>query len=301
MAEGKSYSSALKETNRSFMNRLKNFFSGSDITDDDYEELMETLILCDVGVECADILTDEVRAKVEARKVTRKDQLVGILKETLIEKLSQRPSGPDFELPAIIMAVGVNGSGKTTTIGKMAYKYSQEGKKVMVAAADTFRAAAVEQLASWAESFNVPIVRSEMGADPASVAFDAVVSATAKEVDLLIVDTAGRLQNKVNLMQELGKMHNVLNKGKKEMNLYAFITVDATSGLNVLSQTDAFMRACNVNGIAVSKLDSSSKGGVLIPLVMQYDLPVWYIGTGEKAEDLRIFDPKEYVEAMLGE
>jgi len=225
--------------------------------------------------------------------------LLDLLKEVLIGLLNSHSNSVSFELPAILMAVGVNGSGKTTTIAKIAHKYAQNGRNVILAAADTFRAAAVEQLDTWAARINVPIVRSSSGADAASVAYDAAASALAKNADLLIVDTAGRLQNKINLMQELGKMYTVLSKAKKDMNLYTFITVDATSGLNALSQVEAFMKACKLDGIVISKLDGSSKGGIIIPIIMKYDLPIWFVGTGEQLDDIREFDAKEYVYAML--
>jgi fused signal recognition particle receptor len=293
------YKNALRSTKLSFLSKLKNIMTGSDITDESYEEILETLILCDVGAECAEKITDDLQKKAQEQKITKSDKLLELLKEVLIELLDKNKNSIPFELPAILMAVGVNGSGKTTTIAKIANKYSRDGKSVILAAADTFRAAAVEQLETWAKRINVPIVKSSMGADAASVAYDAASSALAKNADLLIVDTAGRLQNKINLMQELGKMYTVLAKAKKEMHLYAFITVDATSGLNALSQVDAFIKACKLDGIVISKLDGSSKGGIIIPILMKYQLPIWFVGTGEQLDDLREFDAKEYVAAML--
>lgn len=300
MSENK-YKSALRATNLSFFNKLKNVIVNSDITDESYEEILETLILCDVGVESAEEITDRLEERARQEKVYRAEELLPLLKEVLVEILTENmPKEEQITLPAIVMAVGVNGTGKTTTIAKIANVYTAQGKSVMLAAADTFRAAAVDQLTIWAKRIGVPIVKSEMGADAAAVAYDAATSAAARGVDLLIVDTAGRLQNKINLMQELGKMHNVLSKNKKDMNLYTFITVDATSGLNVLSQIEAFAKACQLNGIVLSKVDGSSKGGIIIPIIMKHKLPVWFVGTGEGLEDLRVFDAREYVEAMLG-
>ncbi len=293
------YKNALRTTKLSFLGKLKNIMTGSDITDESYEEILETLILCDVGAECAEKITDDLQKKAREQKITKSDMLLDLLKEVLIGLLNSHSNSVSFELPAILMAVGVNGSGKTTTIAKIAHKYAQNGRNVILAAADTFRAAAVEQLDTWAARINVPIVRSSSGADAASVAYDAAASALAKNADLLIVDTAGRLQNKINLMQELGKMYTVLSKAKKDMNLYTFITVDATSGLNALSQVEAFMKACKLDGIVISKLDGSSKGGIIIPIIMKYDLPIWFVGTGEQLDDIREFDAKEYVYAML--
>lgn len=300
MAENK-YKSALRATNLSFLNKLKNVLISSDITDESYEEIMETLVLCDVGMESAEEITDQLQQRVRKENVYRAEELLPLLKEVLVEILTENlAEGATVELPAVVMAVGVNGTGKTTTIAKMANLYVKQGKNVMLAAADTFRAAAVDQLSIWAKRIGITIVKSEMGADAASVAYDAATSAAAKGVDLLIVDTAGRLQNKINLMQELGKMYNVLSKNKQDMNLYTFITVDATSGLNALSQIEAFAKACKLDGIVLSKVDGSSKGGIIIPIIMKYKLPVWFVGIGEGLDDLKEFDAREYVEAMLG-
>ncbi len=300
MSENK-YKSALRTTNLSFFNKLKNIITNSDITDESYEEIMETLILCDVGMENAEEITNRLQQRAREEKVYRADGLLPLLKEVLVDLLTENlAQEQDIDLPAIVMAVGVNGTGKTTTIAKMANRYVKQGKNVMLAAADTFRAAAVDQLSIWAKRINIPIVKSEMGADAASVAYDAATSAAARGVDLLIVDTAGRLQNKINLMQELGKMYNVLSKNKQDMNLYTFITVDATSGLNALSQIEAFAKACKLDGIVLSKVDGSSKGGIIIPIIMKHRLPVWFVGVGEGLDDLRKFDAREYVEAMLG-
>jgi fused signal recognition particle receptor len=295
------YKSALRTTKLSFLDKFKNVLTGSDISDESYEGILETLILCDIGAECAESITNELQKRAREKKITKSDMLSGLLKEVLTDFLSRDIQKTEIKLPAVMLAVGVNGSGKTTTIAKIAYKYAGQGKNVMLAAADTFRAAAVEQLDAWAKRINIPIIKSNTGADAASVAYDAIVSAQAKKIDMLIVDTAGRLQNKVTLMQELGKIHGVLEKSRKEMNIYTFITIDASSGLNALSQIEAFLNACKLDGVVVSKLDGSSKGGIIIPVVMKYKLPIWFAGTGEGLQDLREFDANEYVEAMLGE
>ncbi|MEL7570608.1 MAG: signal recognition particle-docking protein FtsY [Eubacteriaceae bacterium] len=293
------YKNALRATKLSIFDKLKNVFTGSDITDESYEEILETLILCDVGVECAQKITDELQKKAQEKKITKSDMLTGLLKETLVDLLDKDITKNEIKLPAIFLSVGVNGSGKTTSIAKIANKYKKEGKNVMLAAADTFRAAAVEQLDIWAKRIDVPIVKSSTGSDPAAVAYDALTSATARKSDLLIVDTAGRLSNKVNLMAELAKIYGVLEKGKNDFNLYTFITVDATSGLNALSQVEAFANSCKLDGIVISKIDGSSKGGIIIPILMKYKLPIWFVGTGEKLDDLNEFNAEEYVEAML--
>jgi len=297
----KTYKSALRATKLSFFDKLKNVFTGSDITDESYEEILETLILCDVGVECAQTITNELQIKAAEKKITKTDQLKELLAEVLCSLLNENTKQEQIKLPAVLLAIGVNGSGKTTTIAKIANKYTKEGKIVIVAAGDTFRAAAVEQLDNWAKRINIPIVKSMTGSDAASVAYDAVASALAKKADLLIVDTAGRLHNKVNLMQELTKIYNVIEKSRESMNFYTFITVDASSGLNALSQVESFSKACKLDGIVVSKIDGSSKGGILIPIIMKYKLPVWFIGLGEKLEDLKGFNAEEYVAAMLSE
>ncbi len=293
------YKNALRATKLSLFDKLKNVFTGSDITDESYEEILETLILCDVGVECAQAITDTLQKKAQENKLTKSDMLMELLKEVLTDFLDNDITKSEIKFPAIFLAVGVNGSGKTTTIAKIANKYKKEGKNVILAAADTFRAAAVEQLDIWAKRIDVPIVKSTTGSDPAAVAYDALTSALARKTDLLIVDTAGRLQNKVNLMAELAKIYSVLEKGKNDFDLYTFITVDATSGLNALSQVEAFAQSCKLDGIVVSKIDGSSKGGIIIPVLMKYKLPIWFVGTGEKLDDLCEFNAKEYVEAML--
>ena len=270
-----------------------------EVDDDFYDELTDILILADVGMAATTDIMDRLRARVEEQKIRDADQAKEIFKQILIEEMNiPRPS---LRWPMVMFVVGVNGVGKTTTIGKLALRFQEIGRSVMLAAADTFRAAADEQLAVWAERAKVPIIRGQEGGDPASVVYDAVQSAKAKKTDLLIVDTAGRLHNKKNLMDELSKMRRIIDREYPEAEMRCMLVLDATTGQNGIQQAKQFKEAAEINGIVLTKLDGTAKGGVAIAIRKELNIPVWYIGVGEGIDDLQAFDAKEFVNALFGE
>ena len=269
------------------------------IDDDFYDELTDILILADVGMAATTEIMEKLRSRVDAQKIKDADQARQIFKQILVEEMNiPRPS---LRWPMVMFVVGVNGVGKTTTIGKLALRFQEIGRSVMLAAADTFRAAADEQLAVWADRANVPIIRRPEGSDPASVVFDAVQSAKAKKTDLLIVDTAGRLHNKKNLMDELSKMRRIIDREYPEAEMRCMLVLDATTGQNGIQQAKQFKEAAEINGIVLTKLDGTAKGGVAIAIRKELNIPVWYIGVGEGIDDLQAFDAKEFVNALFGE
>ena len=267
------------------------------VDDDFYDELTDILILADVGVAATTDIMDKLRRRVEEQKIRDAEAAKAVFKQILVEEMNiPRPS---LRWPMVMFVVGVNGVGKTTTIGKMALRFQEIGRSVMLAAADTFRAAADEQLAVWAERAKVPIIRGQEGGDPASVVFDAVQSAKAKKTDLLIVDTAGRLHNKKNLMDELSKMRRIIDREYPEAEMRCMLVLDATTGQNGIQQAKQFKEAAEINGIVLTKLDGTAKGGVAIAIRKELNIPVWYIGVGEGIDDLQAFDAKEFVEALF--
>jgi len=267
------------------------------IDDDFYDELTDILILADVGVEATTDIIDKLKAQVDEKKIKDADQAKEIFKQILIDEMNiPRPS---LRWPMVMFVVGVNGVGKTTTIGKLALRFQEIGRSVMLAAADTFRAAADEQLAVWAERAKVPIIRGQEGGDPASVVYDAVQSAKARKTDLLIVDTAGRLHNKKNLMDELSKMRRIIDREYPEAEMRCMLVLDATTGQNGIQQAKQFKEAAEINGIVLTKLDGTAKGGVAIAIRKELNIPVWYIGVGEGIDDLQAFDAKEFVNALF--
>ena len=266
------------------------------------EELEEILITADVGVNTTMVIIDRLRELIKERGVTDPAEVRGLLKEIVEELLSEGNSKLNIEpAPAVIVMVGVNGVGKTTTIGKLALRYKGEGKKVMLAAADTFRAAASEQLDIWAKRVGVYIIKHGEGADPGAVVFDAIKASQARGVDLLICDTAGRLHNKANLMNELGKIFKILDREYPEAKREVLLVVDATTGQNAVSQAKTFKEVANITGIVLTKLDGTAKGGVVLAVKSEVDVPVKLIGVGERAEDLQDFDPITFTEALFGE
>ena len=270
-----------------------------EVDDDFYDELTDILILADVGMAATTDIMDKLRARVEQQKIKDADKAKEVFKQILVEEMNI--PRPNLRWPMVMFVVGVNGVGKTTTIGKLALRFQEIGRSVMLAAADTFRAAADEQLAVWAERANVPIIRRPEGSDPASVVFDAVQSAKAKKTDLLIVDTAGRLHNKKNLMDELSKMRRIIDREYPEAEMRCMLVLDATTGQNGIQQAKQFKEAAEINGIVLTKLDGTAKGGVAIAIRKELNIPVWYIGVGEGIEDLQAFDAKEFVNALFGE
>lgn len=265
------------------------------------EELEEILITADVGVNTTMDIIDKLRDKIKENKITEPAGVKAELKNIIEEILTNENSTLNVEKsPTIILMVGVNGVGKTTTIGKLANRYKQEGKKVLLAAGDTFRAAAIEQLEVWAGRSNVDIIKHQEGADPGAVVFDAIKAAKARKVDLLICDTAGRLHNKANLMNELGKVFKIVDREFPEANKEVLLVVDATTGQNAVVQAKTFKEVADITGIVLTKLDGTAKGGVVLAVKSEVDVPVKLIGVGEKVEDLQDFDAKAFSEALFG-
>ncbi len=266
--------------------------------DDDYfDSLLEALLLSDMGAACAESAMAELKKRARAQGVKDVAGHKRILHDVLVGMLDA-PKDP-LRWPMVMLVVGVNGVGKTTTIGKLALRFQALGRTITLCAADTFRAAAAEQLSIWAERAKVPLIRHQEGADPAGVVFDAVQSAKANGTHLLIVDTAGRLHNKKNLMDEMEKMRRVIDRGFPEAAVRCLLVVDATTGQNGLQQAKAFAEFAGVNGVALTKLDGTAKGGVIFPIVRELKVPILYVGVGEGIDDLQAFDAKDYVDALL--
>ena len=297
----------LEKTKTSVFSRISKAIMGKSTVDDEVlDNLEEILITSDVGVETTLKIIDRIQARVARDKYVGTNELNSILKEEIMALLQENESGDGttFEIPAdkkpyVIMVVGVNGVGKTTTIGKLAHNFKKAGKKVVLGASDTFRAAAVSQLQIWAERVGVPIVQQGMGADPASVAFDTVKSAVAQDADVVIIDTAGRLHNKVNLMRELTKIKTVMQKVVPEAPHEILLVLDASTGQNAIEQAKQFTAATEVNALALTKLDGTAKGGVVIGISDQFKIPVKYIGVGEGIDHLQIFDRKAFVDSLF--
>ncbi len=267
------------------------------IDEDFYEELEDILILSDCGVKATTAIMDELRERVKNGKIIDANQAKEILKQIMVEQMDI--PRPPLKWPMVMLVVGVNGVGKTTTIGKLSLRFQSIGRKVMLAAGDTFRAAAAEQLSIWADRARVPIVKHDEGADPAAVVFDAVKSAKAQDADLLIVDTAGRLHNKKNLMDELNKMRRVIDREYPEADVRCILVLDATTGQNGLAQARAFKEVCEIGGIVLTKLDGTAKGGIALAIRQELEVPVWYIGVGVGIDDLQPFVAKDFVEALF--
>ena len=297
----------LEKTKESVFKKLSRAVVGKSKVDDEVlDNLEEVLITSDVGVETTLRIIERIEARVSKDKFLSTNELNSILKEEIAQLLEDNNSGlvHGFEenLPAspyVIMVVGVNGVGKTTTIGKLAHHFKKAGKKVVLGAADTFRAAAVEQLSIWAERVGVEIVKQDMGSDPASVAYDTLASAVSGNADVVIIDTAGRLHNKINLMNELSKINRVMQKVIPEAPHEILLVLDGSTGQNAFEQTRQFIKATDVNALALTKLDGTAKGGVVIGISDQFQIPVKYIGIGEKMEDLQVFDRNEFVDSLF--
>ncbi len=290
--------SALKKTKETISSKLSALFKRCKIDDEFFEELEEVLISSDISVRTSMDIVEELRDRVTDQKINENDEVVSVLKEILCETIDEAEP-LEISSPAVIMVVGVNGVGKTTTIGKLANYYSKKGKSVTIAAADTFRAAASDQLSVWADRANVKIVKSSEGSDPSSVVFDAISSAKAKKTDYLIIDTAGRLHVKANLMEELKKMSRVVEREYPEANFYKLIVLDATTGQNAVNQVEIFDDSIELDGIVLTKLDGTAKGGFVISMCGELGVPVVYVGTGEKLEDISEFDTEEFVDGIL--
>lgn len=267
------------------------------IDEDFYEELEDILLMADCGLKATTEIVDELRERVKANRVKDAGEAREILKQIMVEQMDI--PRPPLKWPMVMLVVGVNGVGKTTTIGKLALRFQNIGRKVMLCAGDTFRAAAAEQLTVWAERARVPIIKHAEGADPAAVVFDGIQSAKAQGADLLIVDTAGRLHNKKNLMDELAKMRRVIEREYPEADTRCILVLDATTGQNGLMQARAFKEVAEINGIILTKLDGTAKGGIALAIRQELEVPVWYIGVGEGIDDLQPFNAKEFVEALF--
>ena len=303
------FDKGVKKTNEGFFKRLSRAIVGKSKVDDSVlDAIEEALISSDMGVDTTLEIIDRLEERVGKDKYMSMDELVGMLREEIASLLevgdsSQVANGSlpfDFsKKPLVILVVGVNGVGKTTTIGKLASRLKAEGKNVVLGAADTFRAAAVEQLQIWADRAGVAIVKQEMGSDPASVAYDSVSSAVAKGADVVIIDTAGRLHNRVNLMNELTKIRNVIRKVIPDAPNEVMLVLDGSTGQNAYHQAQEFSKATDVTSLAVTKLDGSAKGGVVIGIVDQLQIPIKFIGIGEGIDDLKVFDKKEFVSSLF--
>ena len=288
----------LSKTRHSMTDRVDTLVQETRKIDEEfYEELEDILLLSDCGVKATTAIMDELRDRVAKGNVKEAGAAKEILKQIMIEQMDI--PRPPLKWPMVMLIVGVNGVGKTTTIGKLALRFQSIGRKIMLCAGDTFRAAAADQLAIWADRARVPLVRHAEGADPAAVVYDAIKSAKAQEADLLIVDTAGRLHNKKNLMDELDKMRRVIDREYPEADVRCILVLDATTGQNGLSQARAFKEVCEIGGIVLTKLDGTAKGGIALAIRQELAVPVWYVGVGEGIDDLQPFDAKEFIEALF--
>lgn len=300
----------LQKTKDGVWNKISKAVAGkSKIDDDVLDNLEEAFVTSDVGVDTTLKIIERIEKRVARDKYLGSAELRGLLCEEISDMLAKPENSEnleDFQIPAekkpyVILVVGVNGVGKTTTIGKLAYQYKQAGNKVILGAADTFRAAAIEQLDIWGERIGVPVIKQKMGSDPAAVAFDTLSSAKAQGADVVIIDTAGRLHNKIGLMQELTKVKNVMKRVVPDAPQEVLLVLDGSTGQNAFEQARQFVAATEVNALAITKLDGTSKGGVVIGISDQFRIPVKYIGLGEGVEDLQIFHPEEFVRSLFGD
>ena len=287
----------LKKTKDNIGKKIFAAFSGRALDDDFYEELEEAMLTADMGVTATEQILDEFKDEVYREKNTDTEKAKNLLKRIMVDSISY--DIPDYDYPLVILLAGVNGVGKTTAIGKLANYFKSIGKSVVVAAADTFRAAASDQLEVWADRANVRIIKHKEGSDPASVVFDAISSAKARGDDVILVDTAGRLHNKKNLMDELKKIHKVIIRELPNADYRSYIVLDATTGQNALSQVEIFSEAIDIDGIILTKLDGTAKGGVVMAISAEQEIPVVFVGVGEKIDDLLPFNPEEFVDAIF--
>ena len=292
-------SSGLKKTKEAIKRRLFEAFSMKDLDDEFFDELEEALITADVGIEATETLLDRLRDEIYENRVTKPEQARELFKKILVESIDFEIV--EFSYPLVILLSGGNGVGKTTAIGKLANMFKSLGKSVVIAAADTFRAAASEQLEVWGDRAGVRVVHHGEGSDPAAVVFDAIASAKARGTDVVLIDTAGRLHNKKNLMEELKKICRVVGRELPDADFRKYIVLDATTGQNAVSQAEVFSEDIDVDGIILTKLDGTAKGGVVIAIAEQLSLPVLYVGVGEKIDDLIPFDATDFIDVLLDE
>lgn len=292
----------LTKTRNNISQSFANVFKANEIDDDFYDELEETLVMSDMGFETTENIISDLKAKVKENHIKEalvcRDLVINIIRD----QMSVDETAYDFEdKKTVVFVIGVNGVGKTTSIGKLAAQYKARGKKVLMAAADTFRAAAIDQLKTWSNRAGVDIIAQNEGADPSAVVYDAVAAAKSRNTDILLIDTAGRLHNKKNLMDELSKMRRIITKEYPEATVESLIVLDGTTGQNALEQARQFSSVTEINGIIITKLDGTAKGGIAIAIQSELNVPVKYIGIGEKIEDLQRFDPNSYVTALFAD
>jgi fused signal recognition particle receptor len=293
--------SGLTKTRDSFVSGVDNLFSGfSEIDDDFYEELEEILIMADIGVTTTEKIIEDLQQKVKEQKIKEVNACRELLKDTIKEQMQVDETAYTFEeKKSVVLMIGVNGVGKTTSVGKLAAQQKEKGNKVILAAADTFRAAAIEQLTEWSRRAGVEIIAGQEGGDPASVVFDAVNAAKARNADVLICDTAGRLHNKKNLMEELKKINRIIEREYPDAYRETLLVLDGTTGQNALAQAKQFAQVADISGIVLTKLDGTARGGIAIAIQSEMNIPVKYIGIGEKIEDLQKFDAGQFVDALF--
>lgn len=293
--------SGLTKTRENLIKGIDSIFSNfSEIDDDFYEELEEVLIMADLGINVTTEIISELKSKVKANHIKEAKECKQLLIDTIKQQMSVEETAYDYEnKKSVVLVIGVNGVGKTTSVGKLASQLKEQGKKVMIVAADTFRAAAIEQVTEWANNANVDIIAGKEGSDPAAVVYDAVNAAKARNTDVLICDTAGRLHNKKNLMEELKKIGRIINNEFPDAYLETLIVLDGTTGQNALMQARQFSEVTPISGIILTKLDGTAKGGIAIAIQSELDIPVKYIGVGEHIDDLQKFDPESFVNALF--
>ena len=291
----------LTKTRNAVVSGIENVFLGYDVIDEDfYEELEETLIMGDIGIRASTDIIEELRKRVKEEHLTSPSQCKDVLIETIKQRMDLGENAYEFEnRKSVVFVIGVNGVGKTTSVGKLASQLKKEGKKVLVVAADTFRAAAIEQLEEWTKRAGVDIIAQNEGSDPGAVVFDACKAAIARNTDVMIVDTAGRLHNKKNLMEELKKINKIIEREYPDAYRETLVVLDGTTGQNALEQARVFNEAANITGIILTKLDGSAKGGIAVAIQAELSIPVKYIGVGEKIDDLHKFDSQEFVDALF--
>lgn len=290
----------LSKTRNSIVDSFSSVFGASHIDDDFYEELEETFIMADMGYETTEKVIENLKERVKEARIKEPAACKELIINIIRDQMMVDESAYDFEKKkSVILVIGVNGVGKTTTIGKLAAQYKKSGKNVLIAAADTFRAAAIDQLKTWADRAGVEMISHNEGADPAAVVYDAVSAAKARNTDILLIDTAGRLHNKKNLMDELAKMRRIISRDYPDANVESLIVLDGTTGQNALEQARQFSNVTEIDGIVITKLDGTAKGGIAIAIQAELNVPVKFIGIGEKIDDLQRFDPSAYVEALF--
>jgi fused signal recognition particle receptor len=291
----------LAKTSKATFGQIATLLGATDITPDTWDDLEALLVQADLGMETVDTLLDALEARVDSQGLTRTNQLKEALRDEMTRLLDQPVKVTFPAKPTVILVVGVNGSGKTTSIAKLGQRFNQEGRQVVLGAADTYRAAAVDQLEIWAERLKLPVVSGQLGGDAAAVAFDTVQAAQSRKADIALIDTAGRLHTRFNLMEELKKVYRVVGKAMPDAPHHVWLVMDATTGQNALQQASAFKEAVKVTGVILAKLDSSARGGMAFAIQRELKLPILFAGLGEKPEDLQPFDPEAFVDGILAE